>query len=730
MLSGRKELLATVDQQREQLAKYEHRLRDVVRAYKSLAKEKEALQASLTALTTSTASDNSDLKKDKNRVEESSSGQQDNGSSKSPGGTGEGGSAEAAKDSGSTGEKTEGSIDVSKLQAQLATLSSSLATLTVEKQRMETSFQSDKKRLLEEKQKLESSLMEADLSKANQEKMSDQKIKELKSRIIVQQHERDQDTQNSAVMIRELESKLAIERNKRESMESALEESEDKLKRLNVLLNHRPAEQYEKRITDLQNELEQVRGRLKRAELQAQEASTLQKVEAQLDELRTQHEVAVQQERRRAEQAEDASRRLSRAHEERVVALEARLSELSQTVASYDRTRQQDLEAIQKLKNQVSDLAQENTTLVSNNQPDADSSNLDAETISHRISKLLSLLKKANLRCNHPVDIASLIEGEEMHSRCQKDYDNLKEEFERYKTLARKTSQSEIEDASSVRSQLEEAREKLRFTTNTARITSEQHLEQITQLKEDVASTKAKYEQQIYKLENDHRVNISRLEQQLAGHQERSLATLQERDEEIQRLTKEVHDLRNPRIQGQYGTMEAAAALLSKVGASGGTEGPLLHHLEELARKEMEINQLRKEKRQTESTMRELQMAALVKQQTYQDTIEMLQEQVERHKRNVSREGENLEYLKNVVLRYMTSSDMNSRQMMLNAIAAVLKFTSDEVESVKQYNALWWWQQAPKSKMPGLIRYAENFYEEQGRRRKNWRRDKIEENKE
>ena len=44
------ELTSMVDSQREQLKRYEARLRDIIRAYKSLQKEKEALEASLNAL--------------------------------------------------------------------------------------------------------------------------------------------------------------------------------------------------------------------------------------------------------------------------------------------------------------------------------------------------------------------------------------------------------------------------------------------------------------------------------------------------------------------------------------------------------------------------------------------------------------------------------------------------------------------------------------------------------
>lgn len=47
---------------------------------------------------------------------------------------------------------------------------------------------------------------------------------------------------------------------------------------------------------------------------------------------------------------EESARDLAKSHEERVASLEARLADLSLSVASYDRTRQGDLHAIHKLK--------------------------------------------------------------------------------------------------------------------------------------------------------------------------------------------------------------------------------------------------------------------------------------------------------------------------------------------------------------------------------------------
>lgn len=56
------------------------------------------------------------------------------------------------------------------------------------------------------------------------------------------------------------------------------------------------------------------------------------------------------QERTRASVVEEGARSLARAQEERVVTLEAKLAELSHSVASYDRTKQDDLHNIHILK--------------------------------------------------------------------------------------------------------------------------------------------------------------------------------------------------------------------------------------------------------------------------------------------------------------------------------------------------------------------------------------------
>ena len=59
------ELTELVESQREQLRRYEGRLRDLVRAYKSLQKEKEALEASVQALSVVHEEEHEEDEKDK-----------------------------------------------------------------------------------------------------------------------------------------------------------------------------------------------------------------------------------------------------------------------------------------------------------------------------------------------------------------------------------------------------------------------------------------------------------------------------------------------------------------------------------------------------------------------------------------------------------------------------------------------------------------------------------------
>ena len=64
-------------------------------------------------------------------------------------------------------------------------------------------------------------------------------------------------------------------------------------------------------------------------------------------------------------------------------------------------------------------------------------------------------------------------------------------------------------------------------------------------------------------------------------------------------------------------TVKKSVIYQIQVGSSSGN-GPLLHHLEDLARKELEVSKLRKEKIMLEKSMRDINMVMVEKQQMMQ----------------------------------------------------------------------------------------------------------------
>lgn len=105
------------------------------------------------------------------------------------------------------------------------------------------------------------------------------------------------------------------------------------------------------------------------------------------------------QEQKRAAAAEQQARALAMTHEARVAGLEARLAELSEIVGGYDRLRQQDQQAIQKLKDQLINLQDsEHEYITLNNEPEE-----IVSRIKNLYTKLLDLDNKksesAHVKC-------------------------------------------------------------------------------------------------------------------------------------------------------------------------------------------------------------------------------------------------------------------------------------------------------------------------------------------
>ena len=353
---SKKDMFDTIESQKKQLIQYQTRFKDVVRAYKSLMKEKEALEASLKVLTvsqevdlgqqpwdggspTGPASVTSDLLDDRcsmhsadsldtaaSITSEGARGEQAAGDEQEGGGaTGESDEAGGAQGHQAEPETTSGSESgggggllqrqhtppppppaahaeadrrVLQLRTQLSTLTSSLATVSQEKSRMEASFQADKRNVKQELEELQGRQEEERRQHEAQARGLQEQLAESKARVITQQHERAQEQGDHALMLRELQKLLQEERDLRQDAEIRLEDARAALTE-SAAAADRSAE-YEARLRESGEQREEMRRSLLAAEEESRKPDPrVEELQREAAELKKHHQQQLQHETRK-----------------------------------------------------------------------------------------------------------------------------------------------------------------------------------------------------------------------------------------------------------------------------------------------------------------------------------------------------------------------------------------------------------------------------------------------
>ncbi|XP_030072672.1 GRIP and coiled-coil domain-containing protein 1 [Microcaecilia unicolor] len=769
---SKKELLETIEGQRKQLIQYQARLKDVVRAYKSLLKEKEALEASLKVLSVSQEADTAQENVDAvgiavARVEpmddlcsvhsEDSIGtstSMDTGTSLTSAKgeipeedipvvdaatvTGAPRSEEASgSESGVSTGSCEGTVaaatsaDTEKkvlhLKAQLATLTSSLATVTQEKSRMEASYQADKKLMKQEMEELTKKLEAEKSSLEVEQKALQEQLAETKARLITQQHERAQEQNDHALMLRELQKLLQEERDLRQDCELKLEETREVLaSRVDVAER---VEGYEARAQQLSKVLEELRSELQAVQEEKHSPDPrLQELQEEMSSMKNHFQMQLLQEMRKAALADEQLRQHSQMEEQRVASLEARISEVSELLGTYEKAKQKDQMTIQKLKERIVQLDMENKTLAiaasSRSLADlnVEETNLDINVLKDKMEKLKKMLQLAAKRSPHSLDIEKLCEMELAgHTEAadgekatalyyQQELKQLKEEFERYKmraqvVLKNKTTKDgnlakELEDT---QEQLAELKEKYISLRLSFEETEKQHAQEMEGKKQEIAQLLLSHKQELEKCQTDYREKTLRLEEEMHKQRDRALAILAEKDQELEQIRSmpPPYGLQIPKNYMTAGT-EASSNhseggfsqdnLTQALQLNSTCEPTFFLYVEQLSRKEVEIGALRKQKHQLEIEVHQLQERLLTDGEQHKEELSFLKDQIQKNVRDKSREGANLEYLKNIVYRFLTLPDSLGRQQTLTAILTILHFSPEEKQVVMRHtvSGSWW----------------------------------------
>ncbi|XP_078454819.1 GRIP and coiled-coil domain-containing protein 1 [Lampetra fluviatilis] len=803
---NRRQLQELVDNQRGQLERYQTRLRDVVRAYRGLAKEKEALEASLTALSASQrarqrsqapsapfnagSEDGLSVRSD-GSTETGDSGETGAscGTDGSTTGLGEascaGGASESSTSVDRGGERTNGKEEsvgsgneenddtrAGELeQSHLTTLTSALATVTQEKSRMEAAYQAEKRRLRQEMEDASGRAEEERARQANEARRLAEQLAEARARVLAQQREREQEQADHGAMLRELQRLLAEERARSNNKEAALEEA----KSAQASVGSEEVASHRATLSRLERELEATRAQLTQSEEQLRRAvSAEERARKQAGEEAARFGAQLQLQATQALEAEAALRARAGCSEERAAGLEERIGEISAALGATARERQRDQETAARLRDSVSRLAQQNAALAaalastsgsaslrdaepacgvkaeepaaSSTGGSADISSTDADGSLLGSGRALKAVGHGGAQSARHPDVASLeqelarvqalLASARGHDRAantgmksvdgddgggsadDEDANNdaddamqhpltdcekasvlgLQEAARRLRGTSTRGWGRSLGDKSEVAElgrQLAELSERYAALRSHCQELVGRHRREVEELRADGARERQHGQRERDLAEAAFHERVLALESEMHRQRDRSLALLAEREHEI-------HALRAA-AQAAGGRAEPHVTASNHGPAEGGVDGQevsaagfshealelpahsqamLLHYVEQLSRREVEMATLRREKRDLERSVRALREEIATAQEKHQQEVQSLRAMLDERARERGRDGASLEYLKNVVYRYLTLGDARGRQHALNAIAAVLHFSPVERQAV------------------------------------------------
>ncbi|NWY35259.1 GCC1 protein, partial [Pheucticus melanocephalus] len=728
---SRKELLETIETQKQQLLRFQARLKDVVHAYKSLLKEKEALEASLKALSVShdgelavppPAAGDSPDDRSSEHSEDSAGTAASADTAASPPGGGEEDKAAAApspraeEPSGAEGgELCEPERRLQQLKAQLATLTGALATVTQEKSRMEASYQAERRQM---KQELEEA---AGRARAEAERLQElqEQLAQTRGRLLEQQREREREQGDHGLMLRELQELLRAERDARRAAELELQQAREALAGTGGTAER--AQGHEQHARQLSQELEELRRELQGAREENGRADPrIQELQEEMAGLKNHFQLQLVQEMKKTAQAEEQLRQRSQREEQRVAELEAQVAQVSELLGTYEKAKQRDQGTIQRLKDRIVQLDLENKTLAiaassrSLGEVAVEEATLDVSVLKEKMEKLRKLLQVAagkGPEAEEPQEPEPSPGGgggngdKAPGGHCQQELRQLKEEFERYKVRAQQVLKSKASKDVGLAKELEEAREQLAELQDkhvllqlAADDAEKRHRQELEARKQELSQLQQLHRQELERCQLQFRERALRLEEEMHKQRDRALAVLAEKDRELEQLRALAlpHGPKGCRDggpgPGDAPSRDSSEILPQELQLGSGSEPTFFLYAEQLARKEVEIAALRKHRHRLELQLHQLQGRALAEEDRHREEVAALRDEIQKSCRDKSREGANLEYLKNVVYRFLTLPDARGRQQTLTAILAILHFSPEEKLSIAKSSAhgSWW----------------------------------------
>lgn len=490
-------------------------------------------------------------------------------------------------------------------KSQLKSLLASVSNLIAEKSHMEEAFKVNQKQLRDEK------------------KIIENKCKELQEEVslLSKQLKSAENKNNDYLFVRN-----DLKKHLKGGTQNAklIHEQEGKSKNLENDLAQQ-LKNYEKEVKSLKSELEAKKMINELSEKKLKEYSfELSNLQEEVRNLQIEHQAALKLEKEKARNVEDDAKKLTAAQEERVINLETRLAELSETIGSYDRLRLQDQVEIQKLKELIAHRDVDQNLL-------APSQNVevvfdDYDDMVEKILKLKHDLQIMAIKYGKEEDFKNLFPDNHSkdvsHSGCKEEFNKMKAEFELYKSQFKLfDSQPKCgKEVVVLQNQIKNLQEKIRVLSDENKSIDKDYQLQIEQLKKTMKNEKARFKETLAASELDFRGRVWLLEEQLQKQRERSLTLLEEKEKEIHSLQSTFQMFLPGYIQKTENDLEESSTLPSQ-----SVDGPhIVHYTNEIARRDIEISSLRRKKHQVEMALRDLQKEVVSIREKHKEEIDLL----------------------------------------------------------------------------------------------------------
>ncbi|KAI6205415.1 hypothetical protein M3Y94_00789500 [Aphelenchoides besseyi] len=638
-----KNLQTIVDEQKTQLETYEKKLKDVVHAYKSLQNEKKALEVALETL-----------------------------------------SGEKTESTANTSESSE-----SEAPSQSEALKQAIMTLTVENKKKELAFQSDRKALLSKNEKLQTMI---DTLQMNNTKTKDlNKYKEQIRRI---EEEKEKMIADHGAVLASVQKRYTEEASRVQQHEKTITDLYKQIhaKDQQIQASSSVVNQFEK----LQDEMLKWK---KRAEQTPREVVLLQEIEN----LKRSHQEELELERNKR----TLNKSLEVSMEARVHELESRLNELSQKNAAFEHERFELQKKIDELQNNSQETTKELT-----------SSNKDYETQTKNI-KLSFLKLYGKLKHSGDFDVYEVLGLERPTSStaisnlsANRPNTPMKESCEKCDATGK--------DLSHFKSAVTHLQKQLRLLEESQTANKKSHDEITASLRKRITELETVQQRTYDELTTETKRRVSELEEEMQKQRERMQQIIAEKDREIELARNSLTSFYNQKLasgdpvdppQLRKNSSPQPHALMRQRSSTDSVRNMLaasfdedgswerrspvkrstsnhfgdnrnIFYEQELSKYEQEIMELRNMIRLSEMKVGDMESQSLTKDMQYLEIIEALKEEVRvlEGRLTLQSNNANIEYLRNIFVQFLSSSNVKASRYMLKAMAGVLKLTPLEMK--------------------------------------------------